>query len=105
MKTARTQRRGAVRRRLWALPLAFGLFFAVLAGSALAATDEPSSAATAAPAPPIASGQTAATDQSASSSASASQQQPRNIVVTVRVDSPGDDGGVTQTDVTVAGSD
>src|SRR5205823_1645772 len=31
--------------------------------------------------------------------------QPRNIVVTVRVDSPGDDGGVTQTNVTVAGSD
>jgi hypothetical protein len=104
MKTTKTLRRGAFRRRLWALPLVFVLFFAVLAGSALAATDEPSTAATAEPAPPIAAGQTAATDQAANSSASAPQQQPRNIVVIVRVDSPGDDGGVTQTNVSVAGS-
>jgi hypothetical protein len=49
--------------------------------------------------------QVASTDQSASSNASASQQQPVNFVVSVRINSPGDDGPISQTNVVAGVSD
>jgi hypothetical protein len=50
----------------------------------------------AAPAPQ-ASAQDSATNQTAATSATATRPQPTNVVVSVRVNSPGDDGPVTQT--------
>jgi hypothetical protein len=47
----------------------------------------------------------ASTDQSASSNASATQQQPVNVVVSVRINSPGDDGPISQTNVVAGVSD
>lgn len=38
----------------------------------------------------------ASTDQAAAASAAATQEQPKNLVVSVRSDSPGDDGPITQ---------
>lgn len=52
----------------------------------------------------VGGGLEAGTEQAAASSASASQQQPTNIVVSVRINSPGDDGPITQTNVVVADS-
>jgi hypothetical protein len=49
--------------------------------------------------------QVASTDQSASSNASATQQQPVNVVVSVRINSPGDDGPISQTNVIAGVSD
>jgi hypothetical protein len=49
--------------------------------------------------------QQASTDQDATAGATANQQQPRNIVISVRIDSPGDDGPITQDNVAVAVSD
>ena len=46
----------------------------------------------------------ATTDQSADSAATATQQQPINMVVIVRVDSPGQNGPVTQNNIAVAPS-
>jgi hypothetical protein len=40
-------------------------------------------------------------DQSAGAATSVSQQQPTNIVVSIRIDSPGDDGPISQTNVAV----
>src|SRR5919201_1555738 len=48
--------------------------------------------------------QQAKTDQMAVADASGLQQQPTNIVVTIRVDSPGDDGSISQTNVVVGSS-
>jgi hypothetical protein len=48
--------------------------------------------------------QAATTEQAAGAAASATQQQPTNVVVTVRINSPGDDGPISQTNVVVAGS-
>lgn len=48
------------------------------------------------PEPAQASDQDAATDQAASATAAATHAQPVNTVVSVRVNSPGDDGPVTQ---------
>lgn len=47
---------------------------------------------------------TALTAQSAGSTATATQQQPVNVVVIVRVDSPGNDGPITQQNIAVAPS-
>lgn len=50
------------------------------------------------------SGQQASTGQAATSSADATDSQPTNILISVRIDSPGDNGPVTQTATTaVAG--
>jgi hypothetical protein len=49
--------------------------------------------------------QQAATDQAATAAATANQQQPRNIVISVRIDSPGDDGAITQENVAVSIAD
>src|SRR6266516_5498393 len=44
-------------------------------------------------------GQQASTNQGVASSATTTQQQPRNIVISVRIDSPGDDGAITQSNI------
>ena len=49
--------------------------------------------------------QAASTDQAASSNASATQEQPVNIVVSVRINSPGYDGPISQTNVVAGVSD
>lgn len=123
MTTAWIQRlHGARGRRLFALSLGFAvpfvLYFGLLTGSARAGTDVPSSPAevlgagdSADPSGALAgdpagsTGQQASTAQTAASSAAATQQQPRNIVISVRVDSPGDDGEITQTNVVTVVSD
>src|SRR6266516_1870328 len=48
--------------------------------------------------------QTIANDQTAAAEASVTQQQPTNIVITIRIDSPGDDGPISQTNVAVVGA-
>jgi hypothetical protein len=127
--------RGALGRRLQALSLGlavlFGLYLLALPSGARAATGEPTIPAEAAGAvdsavspggqdPEALSGesqtapagdpagigeQQASTEQAATASAETNQQQPRNIVVSVRIDSPGDDGPITQENVAVAVSD
>ena len=47
---------------------------------------------------------TSTTGQSAGSTATATQQQPINVVVIVRIDSPGNDGPITQSNISVASS-
>jgi hypothetical protein len=47
---------------------------------------------------------TSTTSQNAGSAATATQQQPINVVVIVRINSPGNDGPVTQNNITVATS-
>ena len=95
-----------------------GLVLLVCAAYGLAATDarastqtsEPNDAdplAQSSPAPsnpPNGAQQAAGTAQAAGSAASATQQQPTNVVITVRINSPGDDGPITQTNVVVAGA-
>src|SRR5919206_615061 len=56
-------------------------------------------------APAQASGQEATTGQAATASADAADDQPTNIFVSVRVDSPGDNGPVTQTSTTAVAAD
>src|ERR671936_2632661 len=58
-----------------------------------------------APAPAQASGQEATTGQAATTSADATDDEPTNIFVSVRVDSPGDNGPVTQTATTAVAGD
>jgi hypothetical protein len=58
-----------------------------------------------APLPAQASAQQATTDQAGMTSASADDAQPTNIFVSVRVNSPGDDGPVTQTSTTAVAAD
>jgi hypothetical protein len=124
--------RGAFGRRLPALSLGlvvlFGLYLLALPSGARAATGEPTIPAEAAGAvdsavspggqdPAALSGedqaapagdsagtgdQQTSTEQAATASAAANQQQARNIVITVRIDSPGDDGPITQENVAVA---
>jgi hypothetical protein len=105
-----------LRLRRWsrfpALLLAAFLLVCVYAGLgaavAQAAIPEPTPEEIPAPAAePIApsDSQVASTDQSASSNASATQQQPINLVVSVRINSPGDDGPISQTNVVAGVSD
>jgi hypothetical protein len=81
------------RARLW-LVLALFLFYSlVVAGNALA--DNPD---------PIEVGQQdAATAQEAAANGVATQSEPVNIIVSVRIDSPGNDGAISQSNVTVGG--
>jgi hypothetical protein len=51
---------------------------------------------------PVAPAPAATTDQSAGSAATATQQQPTNVVVIIRVNSAGDDGPISQKNITVA---
>lgn len=113
--TARSARRGPTGLlRLFcgaiAVTLAAVLFVLALGANAARAgtpQDEVVTAPTV-PADPSPQGmppaQQAKTDQMAVADASGLQQQPTNIVVTIRVDSPGDDGPISQTNVVVAGA-
>jgi hypothetical protein len=71
------------------------------APSPLAAPAATPATATSAEAPAQASGQDADTDQAAAATALATQPRPVNVVVSVRVNSPGDDGPITQTSTVV----
>src|SRR5205814_2324406 len=57
-----------------------------------------------APADTATSTATSTTGESAGSAATATQQQPINVIVIVRVNSPGNDGPITQNNITVASS-
>ena len=61
-----------------------------------AGADEPALTSLAPSGEPAPTDQTASTQQSASSAASAVQQQPQNIVISIRINSPGNDGPITQ---------
>jgi hypothetical protein len=65
--------------------------------SALQAVDEPV---------PSGTSLQASTDQAATATAAATQQQPRNLVISIRINSPGNDAPISQTNVaaSVAGS-
>ena len=68
-----------------------------LAGNARADGSTPSLEPSAAPSGAVQNSSSATTDQGALAGASATQQQPSNIVNSTRVDSPGDNGAITQT--------
>lgn len=63
-------------------------------------TGDPAMPADVAPPPP--EGQQAATNQVAAADAGAAQEGPINLLISVRINSPGDNGPVTQTNVVVA---
>jgi len=88
-----------------AAPAAFDGQVAAAAPTATT-TSEPSTTTATAPAdiPPPDPDADATTNQSASSAATATQQQPVNVVVNIRVNSPGKNGPVTQNNITVAPS-
>ena len=48
--------------------------------------------------------QQAATDQAATAAAAATQEQPQNIVIVIRINSPGDNGPIEQTNTAAAAS-
>src|SRR5256885_7075888 len=58
-----------------------------------------------APLPAQASAQRASTEQAGMTSADATDPQPTNIFVSLRVNSPGDNGPVTQTSTTAVAGD
>ena len=66
-----------------------------------AGADEPALTSLAPSGEPAPTDQTASTQQSASSAASAVQQQPQNIVISIRINSPGNDGPITQINASV----
>jgi hypothetical protein len=129
MKAWAQRQRGAFGQRLLALSVAlvvlFVLYLLALPGGARAAIGEPTIPAEAAGVvdsavspggqdPEALSGedqaapagdQQASTDQATTAGATTNQQQPRNIVISVRIDSPGDDGPITQENVAVAVAD
>jgi hypothetical protein len=53
---------------------------------------------------PAAASQEASTAQAASAAAAATQQQPRNLVISIRINSPGTDGPISQTNVAGSGA-
>ena len=73
------------------------------AGEVMSAGEVDTPAPLAAPVP-AATSQQASTNQSAGAAASATQQQPRNVVVSVRINSPGNDGPISQTNVAGSGA-
>ena len=81
------------------------VYSAAAAAGALAGSPTPA-AENEIPAPDaVGTGQEAVTDQAAAATSSAVQQQPTNLVVTVRIDSPGNDGPISQTNVVVGIAD
>ena len=82
------------------------------AGSALNSALQAADAATGAgnvdtPAPldqpvPAATSQQASTGQAAGATAAATQQQPGNLVISIRINSPGNDGPIEQTNTAAA---
>jgi hypothetical protein len=72
-----------------------------VAGSAAGATNDASTGQESASGEP-ASQQQATTDQAATATATATQEQPQNIVIVIRINSPGDNGPIEQTNIAVA---
>jgi hypothetical protein len=93
----------AARRRWIVASVCVFALVLVLAGTARGqgAPDWPAPLA----APAQASGQQATTGQAATTSADATDAQPTNIFISLRVDSPGDNGPVTQTSTTAVAGD
>jgi hypothetical protein len=68
-----------------------------VAGSAAGASNDSSTGQESVP-----GGQQAATNQAATGTATATQEQPENIIIVIRINSPGDNGAIEQTNTTVA---
>lgn len=75
-----------------------------VAGSAAGASNDSSTGQGGAPGAQQASQQQAATDQAATAAATVTQDQPQNIVIVIRINSPGDNGPIQQTNTAVAAS-
>jgi hypothetical protein len=76
-------------------------------GAPLATAQESGSSAPTPPAedaPAVKSPQQVVNDQTAGADSSATQDQPVNLVISIRIDSPGDDGPISQANVVVAGA-
>ncbi len=73
-----------------------------VAGSVAGASNDGSTGQGGAPGRQQPSQQAATTDQAAAASASATQEQPQNIVILIRINSPGDNGPIDQSNTTVA---
>jgi len=71
------------------------------ASAGAAGADEPAQTSLAPQGEPAPTDQTASTQQAGNSAASAVQQQPQNIVISIRINSPGDDGPITQINAAV----
>jgi hypothetical protein len=81
----------------------YGLSLGPSAARAGTPQDE-NTAMVAAPAAPDGAAQQAATGQTAGADTSVTQQQPTNIAISIRIDSPGDDGPINQTNVVIGGA-
>ena len=75
-----------------------------VAGSAAGASNDSSTGQGGAPGAQQGSQQQAATDQAATAAATVTQEQPQNIVILIRINSPGDNGPIEQTNTAVAAS-
>jgi hypothetical protein len=75
-----------------------------VAGSAAGASNDSSTGQGGAPGAQQSSQQQAATDQAATAAATATQEQPQNIVIVIRINSPGDNGPIEQTNTAAAAS-
>ena len=73
-----------------------------VAGSVAGASNDSSTGQGATPGAGQASQQQATTDQAATTAAAATQERPQNIVIIVRINSPGDNGPIEQTNTAVA---
>lgn len=71
------------------------------ASAGAAGADQPAQTSLAPQGEPAPTDQTASTQQAASAAASAAQQQPQNIVISIRINSPGNDGPITQINAAV----
>jgi len=75
-----------------------------VAGSVAGASNDSSTGQGGAAGVEQASQQQAATDQAATAAAAATQEQPQNIVILIRINSPGDNGPIEQTNTAAAAS-
>jgi hypothetical protein len=73
-----------------------------VAGSVAGASNDSSTGQGTTPGEGQASQQQATTDQAATATAAATQERPQNIVIIVRINSPGDNGPIEQTNTAVA---
>jgi hypothetical protein len=75
-----------------------------VAGSVAGASNDSSTGQEGAPGAQQASQQQAATDQAVAAAATGTQERPQNIVILIRINSPGDNGPIDQTNTAVAAS-
>jgi hypothetical protein len=75
-----------------------------VAGSVAGASNDSSTGQGGAPGAQQASQQQAGTDQAATAAATVTQEQPQNIVILIRINSPGDNGPIDQSNTAVAAS-